>query len=185
MDSPYVPTFFLKVVGHSNDEKTLKVENAVVEAYTPYKVLKLEGYDTFYLNMDTNMDVDVTTPDLKKGDIVTGTIYYVENASGLESPYVPTFFLKVVGHSDNERVWGDANCSGEVKMNDSVLIMQALANSDEFAVGGTDKNAMTSDGELNADVYENGSGLTNKDALQIQKYLIHSIISLDPKDYIN
>ena len=36
-----------------------------------------------------------------------------------------------------------------------------------------------------ADVYENGSGLTNKDALQIQKYLIHSIISLDPKDYIN
>ena len=185
LDSPYVPTFLLKVVGHSNDEKTLKVENAVVEAYTPYKVLKLEGYETFYLNMDTNMDVDVTTPDLKKGDIVTGTIYYVENASGLDSPYVPTFLLKVVGHSNDERVWGDANCSGEVKMNDSVLIMQALANSDEFAVGGTDKNAMTSDGELNADVYENGSGLTNKDALQIQKYLIHSIISLDPKDYIN
>ena len=80
-------------------------------------------------------------------------------------------------------VWGDANCSGDVKMNDSVLIMQSLANSDEFGENGTDKNHLTTDGSYNADVYENGtSGITNRDALQIQMYLIKVVKSLDPKD---
>ncbi len=86
---------------------------------------------------------------------------------------------------DKKRLWGDANCSGEIKMNDSVLVMQAIANSDAYGENGDDKNHITSEGALNADVYDNGSGLTNQDALQIQKYLIHSIASLDPKDSAN
>ncbi|MCR5729754.1 MAG: endo-1,4-beta-xylanase [Ruminococcus sp.] len=82
------------------------------------------------------------------------------------------------------KVWGDANDSGDVKMNDAVLIMQSIANSDEYGENGSDSNHITAQGIANADVYENGtSGLTNKDALQIQKYLIHSITSLDPKDF--
>ncbi len=78
-------------------------------------------------------------------------------------------------------IWGDANMSGEVKMNDAVLIMQSVSNSDEYGIGGTDKNALTSDGAYWGDVYQhNGGDITNMDAVQIQKFLIHTIASLDP-----
>jgi endoglucanase len=80
-----------------------------------------------------------------------------------------------------EGVWGDANMSGEVKMNDAVLIMQAASNADEFGIGGSDKNALTSDGAYWGDVYDHkGGDITNMDALQIQKYLIKVVTSLDP-----
>ena len=76
-------------------------------------------------------------------------------------------------------LWGDANVSGEVKMNDAVLVMQAIANADTYGVGGSDVNALTKDGEFLADVYEHNNGdLTNMDALTIQKYLIHSVTEL-------
>ena len=43
----------------------------------------------------------------------------------------------------------------------------------------------TEQGQLNADVYENGtSGITNEDALQIQKYKLELVSSLDPKDFV-
>ena len=75
---------------------------------------------------------------------------------------------------DTDIFYGDANCSGEVKMNDAVLVMQALANPDEFGVGGTDDSAMTEKGALNADCYDPGTDLSNMDALAIQKYLLKS-----------
>ena len=76
-------------------------------------------------------------------------------------------------------IWGDANVSGEVKMNDAVLVMQAIANADTYGVGGSDVNALTERGEYLADVYEHNNGdLTNMDALTIQKYLIHSVTEL-------
>ena len=84
----------------------------------------------------------------------------------------------IIPTENDKLLLGDANCSGEVKMNDAVLVMQAIANADAYGVGGTDKNCLTKQGEDNADVYERGtSGLTNFDALQIQKYLIGKIKS--------
>jgi hypothetical protein len=78
-------------------------------------------------------------------------------------------------------IWGDSNDSGEVKMNDAVLIMQMLANDDAFGLTGTDENHITEKGYRNADVYEHGtSGVTNMDAVWIQKYLIHAIPTLNP-----
>ena len=78
-------------------------------------------------------------------------------------------------------VWGDANNNGTVQMNDAVLVMQAISNADVYGVNGTDKNHITETGEKLADVYDNGtSGLTNMDALLIQKYLIHTVTSLTP-----
>ena len=85
------------------------------------------------------------------------------------------------GDDPKDGIWGDANMSGEVKMNDAVLIMQSVSNSDEYGIGGTDKNALTSDGAYWGDVYQhNGGDITNMDAVQIQKFLIHTIASLDP-----
>lgn len=72
-------------------------------------------------------------------------------------------------------VWGDANCDEVVSMADAVLILQSIANADEFGVGGKNSNAITEKGTKNADVYQNGTGLTSQDALTIQKYLLHLI----------
>ena len=61
-------------------------------------------------------------------------------------------------------------------MNDAVLVMQVLANQDAFDVGGTDESAITEDGRVNADCYDPGSDLTNKDALAIQMMLLKTAV---------
>lgn len=65
---------------------------------------------------------------------------------------------------------GDANCNNEVKMNDAVFIMQSIANPDEFK--------LTTQGEINADCDGQNNGVSNMDALAIQKYLIKIYPSL-------
>ncbi len=73
---------------------------------------------------------------------------------------------------------GDANCDGEVDMSDVVLVMQAFANPNKFAIGGSDAKALTPQGEVNADVDKASEGLTPSDALTIQKFLLGMIKSL-------
>ena len=65
---------------------------------------------------------------------------------------------------------GDVNGDEKVLLNDSVLILQHLGNPDEYP--------LTEQAKLNADVDNPGSGLTNKDALRIQQYLL-GIAGLD------
>ena len=64
-------------------------------------------------------------------------------------------------------MWGDANVDKKVNISDAVLIMQSIANPDEFKV--------EPQGKLNGDVVDNGSGLTNLDALAIQYVEIRTI----------
>jgi len=73
---------------------------------------------------------------------------------------------------------GDANCDNTVDMGDVVLIMQALANPNKYAIGGSDKNALTSQGNANSDVDTDVKGLTTNDALKIQRFLLGLIQSL-------
>ncbi|HRR75690.1 MAG TPA: glycoside hydrolase family 44 protein [Ruminococcus sp.] len=82
---------------------------------------------------------------------------------------------------EDDRVWGDADCDGEVKMNDAVLVMQSLSNPDRFGEDGTEEKHLTSEGKANADVSKEGEGLSPKDALAIQKYLLKIIPSLPEK----
>ncbi len=56
---------------------------------------------------------------------------------------------------------GDANCDDKVDMADAVAIMRSQADPDDYA--------LTADGKKNADVVGN-DGVTNEDALAIQKY---------------
>lgn len=67
-------------------------------------------------------------------------------------------------------IYGDANCDFEVNMADAVLIMQSLANPDKYEIYAI--------GQLNADCSGNGDGITNKDALAIQKYKLGLISAL-------
>lgn len=58
--------------------------------------------------------------------------------------------------------FGDANCDGEVTAADATTILQSLGNADKYG--------LTDEGKKNADVYNNGDGVTALDALAIQKY---------------
>lgn len=67
---------------------------------------------------------------------------------------------------------GDANCDGELSMADAVLIMQSISNPDKYGEKGTGKQRMTEQGKKNADITGENDGVTNADALAIQKKLL-------------
>lgn len=73
---------------------------------------------------------------------------------------------------------GDANCSGIVDLSDAVLIMQCVCNPDKYNLNGTSGDHITQMGYKNADVATVGDGVTPKDALSIQKYMLKLISSL-------
>lgn len=91
---------------------------------------------------------------------------------------VPGADLGAVGNPDPDVKWGDADCDDDIFLNDAVLVMQAVGNPDVYGEKGSDSSHITAQGALNADVYENGSKLTNMDALAIQKYLLGLIKEL-------
>ena len=91
-------------------------------------------------------------------------------------------------HKDTEEpptddvVYGDANCDKNVNLADAVLIMQSLANPDKFGENGSDATHITPQGSNNADCCNVGDGITNKDALAIQKKLLDLISALPETD---
>ncbi len=66
-----------------------------------------------------------------------------------------------------EITYGDANVDGKVNISDAVLIMQSIANPDEFKI--------KESGKINADVTGHGDGITNNDAFVIQLVEIKTI----------
>jgi len=75
-------------------------------------------------------------------------------------------------------VYGDANCDGNVDISDAVIIMQSLSNPSKYGAEGSDSQHITADGKNNGDVFNRGDGITNKDALSIQKKLLNLIDKL-------
>jgi endoglucanase len=67
-------------------------------------------------------------------------------------------------------LWGDADVDGDVDIDDVVAIACYVADDSS--------NPLTAQGLLNADVYDNGSGVNALDALSVQKYLVKVIDSL-------
>lgn len=66
--------------------------------------------------------------------------------------------------------YGDSNCDKIVNLADAVLIMQYKANPSKYTI--------SEQGTKNADVSGDGDGVTNKDALAIQMYLLGLITVL-------
>lgn len=90
--------------------------------------------------------------------------------------------IKIVANHDDTVTYGDANCDGDVNMSDAVLIMQSIANGDEYGLGKPD--GITEKGMNNGDVYDRGDGLTLYDALSIQRLTLELIESL-PESWAN
>lgn len=63
----------------------------------------------------------------------------------------------------DEILYGDADCNGKVEINDAVTIMSYAGNSTLYPI--------TPEGLTNADVASRGDGVSNMDALAVQKYL--------------
>ncbi len=72
-------------------------------------------------------------------------------------------------------IFGDADLSGDVELADAVKIMCYIADSDNAP--------MTAEEIDKADVYQRGDGLSNMDALAVQKYLAQLIPEL-PESYL-
>ncbi|MBQ1518527.1 MAG: RICIN domain-containing protein, partial [Ruminococcus sp.] len=74
---------------------------------------------------------------------------------------------------------GDVNCDGRVDLSDAVLIMQSLSNPAKYGTSGSDRTHITEKGKANGDVTGAGNGITNMDALEIQKYMLGLVDSLE------
>ena len=77
-------------------------------------------------------------------------------------------------------VWGDANVDGQVNIADAVLVMQVVTNPDKYDVGKTEIS-ITENGKKYADV-DGTKGLTNSDALAIQKFKLGLVNKLPLPD---
>lgn len=73
---------------------------------------------------------------------------------------------------------GDANCDGEIRLSDAVLVLQAIGNPDAYGIKGSDPTHITEQGMINADVTGDKDGLTSADAIEIQKYILKLIDNL-------
>ena len=96
------------------------------------------------------------------------------------SPLTYLISLTENGNSsgDDDILWGDANCDGEVNVADAVLIMQCLSNPNDYK--------FTEKGKRNADVSNHGDGVTASDALSIQKIGINLLKQSDlPESYMD
>ncbi len=76
--------------------------------------------------------------------------------------------------SQEEILWGDVNLDDKVSVADAVAILQSIANKDKYS--------LKPQGIINGDVFNNGDGITGKDALSIQKLDAKQISEL-PESY--
>ena len=140
--------------------KSSKVTNAL---YRTEGGIEIEGLEEKLYIDDKQTDYKYwNLPHLYKGKLISGIMYFDENNKLINGE------LKI----DKEKYEKyDANCDDEISMADAVLIMQALANPDKYGENGTHENHITAQGIKNAD--NDGDGMTNADALAIQKRLLN------------
>ncbi len=66
----------------------------------------------------------------------------------------------VAENGENDVLWGDANCDGTVTLADSTAILQSIANPDKYS--------LSAQGAINADIIDNGGGISTADAVAIK-----------------
>ena len=115
-------------------------------------------------------------PDLKSYPINgedTPKVTTAKTTSTTKSTTTATTSTTSTGSDDI--LWGDANLDNSVTVADSVTILQSIGNKDKYK--------LEPNGKRNADVFNNGDGITSNDALSIQKYDAKQITKL-PESYM-
>ena len=166
------------------------LEDSAAKAYCKYSpnakryVDNSESYSTNEITIYWNSPLTylLSLTEAEKADIpqttTTTTTTSSTTATTTTSSATTSVTTSVSNIVDTDIVYGDANCNGTIEMGDVVIIMQSIANPSKYGVTGSDASHITDKGLKNADVYETGKGITNLDALSIQKYLLHIIDSL-------
>ncbi len=116
---------------------------------------------------------------IKKMNSINIQCWYASDKSGKEitpstdaGEFTGARIVKDSNPTTTKTVWGDANDDGSVDVADVVAVAAY--------VGDAENNNLKEKGLTNADVHNNGNGITADDALVIQQYLAKIIPSLDP-----
>lgn len=165
--------------------------------FSAIQQIRLEEDDSYPVTVHTDLD-NASYQWLRNGEEINGAqskdyIINAEDGAALYSVIVTTAsgiektvdICKVLGIKPDSTtsstkttgalvvsMWGDANYDSQVNLADAVLIMQHNSNPTKYTM---DKR-----GALNADVSDNGDGITNKDALRIQQFLLGIVKTLKP-----
>lgn len=129
------------------------------------------------MNPDCTMLGNKVIANNMKGEY-SGVIYGYEGSTAQK--YADTFKIefRTIGSSD-EPFYGDANCDGEIRLSDAILVLQAIGNPDAYGIKGSDPTHITEQGMRNADVTGDKDGLTSADAIEIQRYILELIEKFD------
>lgn len=114
----------------------------------------------------TTTTTKVTTTTTKKVTTTTTTTKPVTTTTTTTTTVPTTTTTKPL----EVTLWGDADCNGEVEINDAVRVMSYVSSKVSYPI--------SAQGLLNADVYMNGDGISNMDALSIQRRLADVILEL-------
>lgn len=118
-----------------------------------------------------NPDSDKINDKIKIGYIDDSSQFYYDCKISNGSVTIGDTAENTTGNTtSNVTLWGDADANGEIDITDVVIVAAFSGNSS--------KNQMKSQGIINADVHNNGDGITANDALAIQQYLANIIESL-------
>ena len=129
-----------------------------------------ESPDGYVFKTDTIFNIVVRY--LGREQIVPDTVDKMLEKENIAPSAIQYYILEGGNPQSYTSVSGDANCDGELNMGDAVIIMQALANPDKYGENGTDEHLITEQGKKNADIAGDNDGITNAEALAIQKKLL-------------
>lgn len=154
------------------------------------------GKEDNIIRIDGKTDTTVVCPDINVknpgytfgGWDYKGTVYqpgdefliYGE-VSGLGIP-LEAVWIKNDEPDPAKTFYGDANCDGEIRLSDAILIMQAIGNPDAYGLGGSEPTAITKQGLINADCCNPGDGLTSLDSITVQQHCLEILTEL-PVNY--
>ncbi len=149
------------------------------ESYSTNEITIYWNSPLTYLLSLTDDSAVVKTPDTETTTTTTtATTTSSETTTTTSSTSEPTESTTTTDTGIAVTLAGDANCDDVVSVADAVLIMQSIANPSKFGINGNDPLHITAQGNANGDVNGNGNGITNLDALAIQKYRLGLIDKL-------
>ncbi len=149
--TPYLPYYF-----YLDDEEKLALKNYLKDNNYDWHVENEDGTNGIYVAPDKNVTLEEQIEMVNRiyDDLGFGIDWIMLMSTGKVADNVDVL----------NSVEGDANTDGELTLADAVAIMQSVGNPDEYALDVQQK--------FNADFSGNGDGVTNKDALAIQKKLL-------------
>ena len=130
----------------------------------------------FVLNMPEGKTVNWTSDNTKVATVSDGKVTAAgEGTATIYAVCGNAIATCEVTVSSGSVVYGDVDGDGKVSINDAVKIMSFVGNSDKYYIVPKAQDA--------ADVYSRGDGVSNMDAVAVQKYLAQIVSSL-PESYL-